>query len=127
MRSQKSREFLWPLSPDLMTHWSVYYSDSSGKLEGHSLTDGLKRASDEKTETDEKTSSSNKESLPPIKTFLQRLPDTFPIPTHITNLNTSKSANSLTATAEAAKGTCTTVQYTIGDNPGGGKIVRRIV
>ena len=138
MRSHQSGEFFWPLTPDPMAHWSVYSSDSSGELEGYSMTAGQKRASDEEpkisssfkrklrfeAEPDEKNPSSRKDPLPPIKTFLQRSPDTFPIPTYIANPSVSKPFDPLAA---AAKGTCTTERYAIGDNPGGGKIVRRIV
>ena len=109
------------------------------------MTAEQKRASDEEpkisssfkrklrfeAEPDEKNPSSRQDPLPPIKTFLQRLPDTlqrlpdtFPIPTHITNPSASKPFDPLAA---AAKGTCTTERYAIADNPTGGKIVRRIV
>ena len=117
MRNLDSDEFYWPLTPDPKAHWSVYATDSSVEMEGYSCTAGQKRALDDAPQISppfkrqlrfeenpkENLSSRRKAQLLPIKTFLQRSPDTFPIPAHITKSSASKPRDSL----EAEKGTCT--------------------
>ena len=106
-------------------------------MEGYSTTAGQNRALGKEppissslqrqlrfeAEPIDKNPSRRKDPLPPIKTFLQRSPDTFQITTHITIPAASKPCDPLAA----EKGTCTTERYAIGENPGGGKLVRRIV
>ena len=110
MRSHQSGEFFWALTPDPMAHWSVYSSDMSGEMVAvYSPTAGVNRTLEEATpisisfkrqlrfedEPSEKLPSKRQDQLPPIKAFLQRTPDTFPIPTHITNPSASKPCDPL--------------------------------
>ena len=104
MRNPATGEFFWPLKPDLEEHWSVYATDSSGELEGSTTTEALTRALDKAPATgapckrqlrfvdgpSEKIASRRQVSLPPIKTFLERSSDTYPIPTHITTSSATK-------------------------------------
>ena len=106
-------------------------------MEGYSTTAGQNRALGKEppissslqrqlrfeAEPIDKNPSRRKDPLPPIKTFLQRSPDTFQITTHITIPAASKPCDPLAA----EKGTCTTERYAIEDNPDDGKLVLRIV
>ena len=104
MQNPATGEFYWPLKPDPEAHWSVYVTDSSGELDGSTTTNAKKRALDEAPATNapckrqlrfvdgpsEKIASRRQVNLPPIKTFLERSADTYPIHTHITTSSATK-------------------------------------
>ena len=132
MRNAESGKFYWPLTPGPKMHWSVHSSET-----GYASTTASKRASEAapplsspfkrqlqaEEEPSEKLASKRNIKLPPIKSFFQRTPNTFPIPTHISNLSASNQRDPIASDS----GTCTTERYAIGHIFGGGKLVRRIV
>ena len=123
MRNAEMGEFYWPLTPGPQVRCTVYSFDSTGEIEGYALTTVSKSSTKDappiktlfkrqlqvEEEPIEMLASKRNIKLPPIKSFFQRSPDTFPIPTHLSNL----SASNLRDPTASDSGTCTTERYVV--------------